>query len=117
MPVTVVAADAADAAPGPTAVFATTVNVYVAALSPVTVWLTLVLLGYTGMFWALGVQPWSTALTTSGSSLFTLGFAALGDLRMSLLAFTEATIGLILIAHARQGSGNAQALYHRNPAG
>src|SRR5262249_46294648 len=62
------------------------------------VWLALVLLGYTAMFWALGVQPWSTALTTSGSSLFTLGFATLGDLPTTLLAFTEATIGLILIA-------------------
>jgi hypothetical protein len=61
-------------------------------------WLALVLLGYTAMFWALGVQPWSTALTTSGSSLFTLGFATLGDLPTTLLAFTEATIGLILIA-------------------
>jgi len=62
------------------------------------VWLALVLLGYTGMFWALGVQPWSAALVTSGSSLFTLGFASLSNLPTTLLAFTEATIGLILIA-------------------
>jgi hypothetical protein len=39
------------------------------------VWLSLVLIGYTGIFWALGVEGAVDALRVSGSSLFTLGFA------------------------------------------
>lgn len=64
---------------------------------PVT-WLMLVLLGYMGMFWAVGVQPWRTAFLVSGSSLLTLGFAPVETLPQSVLAFTEAIIGLILTA-------------------
>lgn len=66
------------------------------ALPPV--WLVLVLLGYTGMFWALGVPSWRGAFTASGSSLLTLGFAPLDDLPKQMLAFSEATIGLGLVA-------------------
>lgn len=61
-------------------------------------WLTLVLVGYMGMFWAIGVESWGAAFLLSGSSLFTLGFAPVSDLPQTILAFTEATIGLILIA-------------------
>jgi hypothetical protein len=50
------------------------------------------------MFWGLGVQPWDAAFLVSGSSLLTLGFATVGDLPTTILAFSEATIGLILIA-------------------
>lgn len=62
------------------------------------VWLILVMIGYTGMFWAIGVPTLRQALVASGSSLLTLGFASLNDLGQDLLAFTEATIGLMLIA-------------------
>lgn len=62
------------------------------------VWLTVVLLGYTGMFWALGAHPLRRAFTTSGSSLLTLGFATVADLPSTVLAFTEAVCGLILLA-------------------
>ncbi len=62
------------------------------------VWLITVLLSCTGMFWALGVTPIRDAFTTSGSSLLTLGFATVDDLPTTLLAFSEATIGLILVA-------------------
>lgn len=62
------------------------------------VWLTIVLLGYTAMFWALGAHPWRSAFTTSGSSLLTLGFAVAHDLPSTVLAFTEAVFGLILLA-------------------
>jgi hypothetical protein len=61
-------------------------------------WLTLVLIGYMGMFWAVGVETWQGAFLLSGSSLLTLGFAPVSDLPQAMLAFTEATIGLILIA-------------------
>jgi hypothetical protein len=61
-------------------------------------WLILVLIGYMGMFWAIGVRPWTAAFLLSGSSLLTLGFAPVNDLPQTILAFSEATIGLILIA-------------------
>jgi hypothetical protein len=61
-------------------------------------WLSLVLVGYTAMFWALGVHPLREAFVTSGSSGLTLGFAAPGDLPETTLAFTEAAVGLALVA-------------------
>ncbi|MBF6605870.1 MAG: hypothetical protein IVW53_09855 [Chloroflexi bacterium] len=62
------------------------------------VWLTLVLAGYTAIFWALGVDSWSAALRVSGSSLLTLGFAPSAGLPQDLAAFSEAGIGLLLLA-------------------
>ena len=61
-------------------------------------WLALVLLGYMGMFWALGVPSWREAFRISGSSLLTLGIASREDLLQTLLMFSEAAIGLILVA-------------------
>lgn len=61
-------------------------------------WLSLVTLGYTGMFWGLGVEPWYEAFRVSGSSLLTLGFATVDDLPETILVFSEATIGLVLVA-------------------
>ena len=66
------------------------------ALAPV--WLILVLLGFTGMFWASGVASIEDAFKLSGSSLFTLGFIPPSDLLQHLLAFSEAAIGLALVA-------------------
>ncbi|HLY66740.1 MAG TPA: hypothetical protein VKU60_14495 [Chloroflexota bacterium] len=62
------------------------------------VWLTLVGTGYSCIFWALTLPSWQEAIELSGSSLFTLGFANLGGLARSLFAFSEATIGLGLVA-------------------
>lgn len=62
------------------------------------VWLTLVLTGYMGMFWSLGVRPVRAAFTVSGSSLLTLGFAGVPDLPTTVLAFTEAAIGIGTLA-------------------
>ncbi len=62
------------------------------------VWLVLVLLGFMSMHWAAGAGTWRDAFETSGSSLLTLGFARAGDLAQQILAFSEATIGLVLIA-------------------
>ena len=60
---------------------------------PVT-WLACITLGYTAMFWAVGVQPLYEAFWLSGSSLLTLGFAPVHNLVQMVLAFSEATIGL-----------------------
>lgn len=62
------------------------------------VWLINVMMGYMGMFWALGVEPVYEAFKLSGSSLLTLGFASVDDWPKTILAFSEAALGLILIA-------------------
>lgn len=62
------------------------------------VWLTLVLLGYTCMFWAIGVESGLRALALSGSSLFTLGYEPVDTLPQKILTFTEAFVGPVLIA-------------------
>lgn len=61
-------------------------------------WLTLITLGYMIMFWALGARPWYNAFLLSGSSLLTLGFAPTANLSQTILAFSEATIGLGMVA-------------------
>ena len=61
-------------------------------------WLVLILCGYAGIYWALGSSSWYSAFRLSGSSLLTLGFAAASGLRFTFLMFSEATIGLILVA-------------------
>ncbi len=60
-------------------------------------WLALVTFGYTGMYWALGL-PVRTAFRLSGSSILTLGIEQSPSLLVTALMFSEATLGLILIA-------------------
>ena len=62
------------------------------------VWETIVLGGYTAMFWGLGIRPLREAFMTSGSSLLTLGFARAPDVPTTVVAFTEALVGLVLLA-------------------
>lgn len=62
------------------------------------VWYTLVTFGYTLMFWATGVSGLYQAFLTSGSSLLTLGFARSDGLLHLILIYSEATIGLLLVA-------------------
>jgi hypothetical protein len=62
------------------------------------VWLICVLAGFMGMFWAVGGRSWYQALRVSGSSLLTLGFVPLDRLADVLLGYSEATLGLILVA-------------------
>lgn len=66
------------------------------ALPPV--WIFLVMMGYTLIFWSVGYGDWIKSLEVSGSSVLTLGFVAVDDFPEYLLAFSEALIGLILIA-------------------
>ncbi len=75
-----------------------------AAYAPVSLialllfWLLLVLVGYMLMFWATDNEPWSAAFKVSGSSLLTLGFSQVETMPTIVLSFTEAALGLILIA-------------------
>jgi hypothetical protein len=63
------------------------------------VWLTLVLIGYTAMFWAaVPHMSLHDAFLLSGSSLLTLGFRFEGGFISALLEFSEAMLGLILVA-------------------
>ena len=62
------------------------------------VWLICVLTGFMGMFWAVGGRSWYEALRISGSSLLTLGFVPLDRLVDVLLGYSEATLGLIMVA-------------------
>ena len=61
-------------------------------------WLLLALLGYVAMFWALGTTSPRAAATESGSSLLTLGFVPAQDFPRAVLAFSEATVGLMLLS-------------------
>lgn len=62
------------------------------------VWLVLVTIGYAAMFWATSFYSWEKAITLSGSSLLTLGFATGDTFFHTLLSFSESTLGLILVA-------------------
>ena len=70
----------------------------ISLLALLPTWYALVLLGYTAMFWATGVESLYDAFRDSGSSLLTLGFAPINDLPQTILAFTEAMFGLLLVA-------------------
>jgi hypothetical protein len=62
-------------------------------------WMAIVLLGYAGMFWGLDAdRSIRTAFRLSGSSILTLGFEPAQDLASTVLVFTEAALGLILLA-------------------
>ncbi len=62
------------------------------------VWLTLVTIGYMFIFWATGNRTMGEAYMLSGSSLLTLGFASSDALFERMLIFSEAAIGLIMVA-------------------
>ncbi len=62
------------------------------------VWVTLVMVGFALLFWGFGYGDWAASLWVSGSSLLTLGFAPIDSTGLRLLAFSEATLGLGIIA-------------------
>src|SRR5262249_61074094 len=66
----------------------------VALLVMAAVWLLLVCVGYTVMFWALGAHTLRDAFSLSGSSLLTLGFTPLRGISQTLLTFAGAPLAL-----------------------
>ena len=71
----------------------------ISLLALIPIYLILILIGFAGMYWAIGnVGSWEQALKVSGSSIVTLGYTAPDDLPDGLLMVTEAAIGLILVA-------------------
>jgi hypothetical protein len=67
------------------------------ALLP-TIWIAIVVFGYGLMFWSIGVSDVFQAFSLSGSSALTLGFTPVDNLPQTILAFSEAAIGVGLIA-------------------
>lgn len=60
-------------------------------------WYVLILLGYTAIYWAVGVGDVFAAFRISGSSLFTLGFDIAKTPLATAIAFSEAMLGLMLV--------------------
>ena len=60
-------------------------------------WYFLILMGYAAMYWALGAGDVFAAIRLSGSSLFTLGFDIAKTPLITLFAFSEAMLGLMLV--------------------
>jgi hypothetical protein len=60
-------------------------------------WYILTLLGYSAMYWALGVGNLFAVIRLSGSSVFTLGFDISKTPVVTVFAFSEAMIGLMLV--------------------
>ncbi len=62
-------------------------------------WLIMVFIGYGFIFWGLEVHVGLTdAMELSGSSLFTLGFVRPDAFWLMMVSFSEAAIGLVLLA-------------------
>jgi hypothetical protein len=61
-------------------------------------WIALAIIGYTLMYWGLGGLSLRDAFSLSGSAVLTLGFGSPSDLPATVLVFTEAAMGLILLA-------------------
>ncbi len=70
----------------------------VALLALPVVWVVLIAIAYTFIFRALGTSTWYDSFRLSGSSLLTLGFASADDLPRTIFIFSEATLGLGLVA-------------------
>ncbi len=61
-------------------------------------WYVLICLGYTAVYWSLGLGGFLRCFQLSGSSLFTLGFAPPQGFGASALVFSEGMLGLLLVA-------------------
>jgi hypothetical protein len=79
-------------------------DAYMALYGPISLfslaatWLVLTGIGYMLLFWALGARPLLVALELSGSSIYTLGFVVPPNAPTMVLAFSEAGLGLVLLA-------------------
>jgi hypothetical protein len=62
------------------------------------IWVALIIVAYTFIYWGTGLDPFREAFIVSGSSMLTLGFDRPGSLPHIVLAFTEATLGLGIVA-------------------
>ena len=70
----------------------------IALMLLVPTWYVLILLGYSFMYWSLRAGDYFFDLRLSGSSLLTLGFTASEGYFVIILVFSEAMLGLIMVA-------------------
>jgi hypothetical protein len=70
----------------------------VALVAMLLAWLVVVAAAYSIMFFCLGRRSWSSSVQLSGSSLVTLGTTADPRLAPSILTYSEAGLGLLLVA-------------------
>jgi hypothetical protein len=61
-------------------------------------WLALAFTGYTLVYLGIGIDPLRDAITVSGSALLTLGLIHPEDFGATLVSFTEAAVGFIVLA-------------------
>jgi hypothetical protein len=86
-------------------------------IATLATWLTMVLAGYTLIFWAIEQRGWLAALELSGSSLLTLGFSRPEHVATTVLIFLEAGIGLFLLALLITYLPTIYAAYSRREVG
>ena len=67
-------------------------------LALLVAWLSFEFIGYTLVFYGVGIKPFREALTASGSALLTLGLVHPESLIGTLVSFTGAAVGFILLA-------------------
>ncbi len=70
----------------------------IALMLLVPTWYVLIALGYSFMYWSLRAGDYFFDLRLSGSSLLTLGFTASEGYLVTILVFSEAMLGLIMVA-------------------
>lgn len=70
----------------------------IALVAILLAWLTLIFLAYAVMFFCLGEGSFAHSLEISGSSIVTLGTTPAGHFWPSMLSFSEAGVGLLLVA-------------------
>src|SRR5581483_8482216 len=70
----------------------------IAVLGLPLLWLIAALLGFAGIFWAIDGGGFGNAVVVSGSSLFTLGFQRPLGVGGAIASFSEAGVGLALLA-------------------
>jgi hypothetical protein len=70
----------------------------IALITLPAVWVAFLTIGFTGIFFGVGVHPFAEAFATSGSSLFTLGFDRPKGSGLVALSFVEAGIGLGVVS-------------------
>ena len=66
-------------------------------LSLLLTWLLLLLFAYTAIYYGLGVHPLRSAFELSGSAIFTLGTASTAKFGPTIVTYSEAGLGLLLL--------------------
>lgn len=69
----------------------------IALLTLLTTWYVIIFAGYTALYYGVGIDRVGDAFRLSGSALFTLGTSATSRLVPSVLSYSEAGLGLLVL--------------------